>query len=210
MGWTLPPCCAECSTWTAARSLAIHMEAARPQRLLPRSLRFDVRWRSTRGGALSPAFLVCVLLLPSRGKRNPTQGSMGRACRYALPEDSAALCGWRTRAPLLVLGSHDWNIPNERGELACGGDAQRAVLSAARLRCACSRASPPWPAAAVLFQHAGCGPCGCTCALAIGKPTRRFAILAACCHVQVLPRADNWRWCDAAGHRWLLAQHVCR
>lgn len=53
---------------------------------------------------------------------------------YALPEDSAALCGWRTRAPLLVLGSHDWNIPNERGELTCGGDAQRAVLNAARLR----------------------------------------------------------------------------
>lgn len=53
--------------------------------------------------------------------------------RGALPEDCAALSrgAWLTRAPMLVLGSHDWNTPNAKGELPCHGKRQEAVLAAA-------------------------------------------------------------------------------
>ena len=47
---------------------------------------------------------------------------------------SCALTGWRTRAPVLILGSHDWNTPNLSGQLACGGEKQERVLDAARMR----------------------------------------------------------------------------
>ena len=53
---------------------------------------------------------------------------------HALPPESCALTGWRTRAPVLILGSHDWNTPNLSGQLACGGEKQERVLDAARMR----------------------------------------------------------------------------
>ncbi|KAF6266434.1 platelet-activating factor acetylhydrolase, isoform II-domain-containing protein [Scenedesmus sp. NREL 46B-D3] len=43
-----------------------------------------------------------------------------------LPSGGAALSGWRTRSPLLVLGSQDWNT----GKMWCGGDRQAAVFKA--------------------------------------------------------------------------------
>lgn len=53
----------------------------------------------------------------------------------ALPPQSAALTGWATRAPVLVIGSHDWNIPDAvTGEMKCGAAQQRRLLEAARIR----------------------------------------------------------------------------
>ena len=55
-------------------------------------------------------------------------------CRGALPEDSAALNGWQTDAPLLVMGSHTWNTPNDKGRLFCDGVRQERVFKAAASR----------------------------------------------------------------------------
>ncbi|KAF8056475.1 Ranbp10 [Scenedesmus sp. PABB004] len=44
-----------------------------------------------------------------------------------LPEKSAALNGWRTSTPLLVIGSQDWNQPET---MFCGGARQQAVFAA--------------------------------------------------------------------------------
>lgn len=52
----------------------------------------------------------------------------------ALPPESAALSNWRTKSPILVMGSHDWNVPNSNGELLCGGARQESLLKAARIR----------------------------------------------------------------------------
>ncbi|EFJ50670.1 hypothetical protein VOLCADRAFT_120568 [Volvox carteri f. nagariensis] len=43
------------------------------------------------------------------------------------------LSRWRCPpgAPLLVIGSEDWNTPNAQGKLKCGGENQERVLSAA-------------------------------------------------------------------------------
>lgn len=53
-----------------------------------------------------------------------------------MPPEAAALSRWRTRAPLLVMPSHDWSVPNAAGQLACGTTQQAAVLEAAKPRCA--------------------------------------------------------------------------
>ena len=58
-------------------------------------------------------------------------------CRYAVPPEAAALQRWKTRAPLMVMGSHDWNVPNAWGHLSCGESRQNAILEAARARCGC-------------------------------------------------------------------------
>lgn len=52
----------------------------------------------------------------------------------ALPAESAALSGWRTKNPILVVGSHDWNIPDPNGQLKCDGKRQEAVLNACKIR----------------------------------------------------------------------------
>lgn len=64
-----------------------------------------------------------------------------RACgttpnpRAALPRDGTALKRWKTTSPLLICGSWVWNtdIPPKP---CCGYEEQRAVLSAAKRRCA--------------------------------------------------------------------------
>ncbi|BDA43924.1 Platelet-activating factor acetylhydrolase [Coccomyxa sp. Obi] len=52
----------------------------------------------------------------------------------ALPADSPALLGWKTDSPLLVMGSHTWNTPNEKGRLFCDGVRQPRVFAAAASR----------------------------------------------------------------------------
>lgn len=51
---------------------------------------------------------------------------------YAVYPESAALERFQTRTPLLIVGSHDWNVPNAWGTLSCGGERQLKVLTAAR------------------------------------------------------------------------------
>ena len=48
--------------------------------------------------------------------------------------NSPALRQWRTRSPLLILGSHDWNTPQEGDGLKCGGELQEALMRAATPR----------------------------------------------------------------------------
>eukprot|EP00891_Asterochloris_glomerata_P008480 jgi/Astpho2/8480/fgenesh1_pg.00125_%23_4_t len=52
----------------------------------------------------------------------------------ALLADQDVLMRWRTPSPLLIMGSHTWNTPNEKGELKCGGPRQDQILEAARHR----------------------------------------------------------------------------
>ena len=52
-------------------------------------------------------------------------------CWGALLPDQAALEGWTTQSPLLVMGSHTWNTPNEKGRLFCDGERQEEVFAAA-------------------------------------------------------------------------------
>ena len=52
----------------------------------------------------------------------------------ALPSESAALRGWRTKNPLLVVGSHDWNVPGSDGQLKCDGKRQASVLNACKIK----------------------------------------------------------------------------
>jgi hypothetical protein len=52
----------------------------------------------------------------------------------ALPEDVTCLDTWRTKAPLLVMGSHDWNVPNLQGELICWPERQNRIFNAAKVR----------------------------------------------------------------------------
>jgi platelet-activating factor acetylhydrolase len=52
----------------------------------------------------------------------------------ALEERSDALIGWKTRNPIFILGSHDWNEPNQNGGLLCNGERQNLVLDACRIR----------------------------------------------------------------------------
>lgn len=50
----------------------------------------------------------------------------------ALFPDTAALNqSFDTNTPLLVIGSHDWNIPNVFGQILCGPERQMRVLKAA-------------------------------------------------------------------------------
>ncbi len=65
--------------------------------------------------------------------RNTTAAPCG--CRGALLADQDVLMRWRTPSPLLIMGSHTWNTPNEKGELKCGGPRQDQILEAARHRC---------------------------------------------------------------------------
>ena len=51
--------------------------------------------------------------------------------RFGMVPESPALQQWRTRSPLLILGSHDWNTPREGEDLKCGGKLQAALLPAA-------------------------------------------------------------------------------
>lgn len=53
---------------------------------------------------------------------------------YAVFPESPALRRFQTRTPLLIMGSHDWNVPNAYGQLSCGGERQQAILSAAKVR----------------------------------------------------------------------------
>ena len=55
-------------------------------------------------------------------------------CRGALLADQAALEQWKTNSPILIMGSHKWNTPNARGQLACGGERQARLLQAVRYR----------------------------------------------------------------------------
>ncbi len=55
-------------------------------------------------------------------------------CRGALLADQAALEQWKTSSPLLIMGSHRWNIPNSKGQIACGGERQAKLLQAVRYR----------------------------------------------------------------------------
>ena len=52
----------------------------------------------------------------------------------ALDEGSDALIGWKTRSPIFILGSHDWNKPSQNGGLLCNGERQQLVLDACRIR----------------------------------------------------------------------------
>jgi hypothetical protein len=52
--------------------------------------------------------------------------------RTLLPEGSATLEGWRSSAPLLIMGSHEWNTPDAAGNLSCNGKRQERVLAAAQ------------------------------------------------------------------------------
>jgi hypothetical protein len=63
-----------------------------------------------------------------------------------MPSEAAALEAWQTRAPLLVMGSHDWNVPNAWGNLSCGESRQNAILTAAKARCSRSLVAqlPHW------------------------------------------------------------------
>ena len=50
---------------------------------------------------------------------------------YALPLDSPALVGWRSRVPLLAVASHDWYTQTDaRGELLCSSSRQAAIFEA--------------------------------------------------------------------------------
>ena len=53
------------------------------------------------------------------------------ARRGALLPGQAALEGWATSAPLLVLGSQTWNTPDAKGRLFCNGDKQDMVFASA-------------------------------------------------------------------------------
>ena len=55
-------------------------------------------------------------------------------CRGALLADQAALEQWKTNSPILIMGSHKWNTPNGKGQLACGGERQARLLQAVRYR----------------------------------------------------------------------------
>eukprot|EP00208_Stichococcus_sp_RCC1054_P001407 CAMPEP_0206139326 /NCGR_PEP_ID=MMETSP1473-20131121/5532_1 /ASSEMBLY_ACC=CAM_ASM_001109 /TAXON_ID=1461547 /ORGANISM="Stichococcus sp, Strain RCC1054" /LENGTH=591 /DNA_ID=CAMNT_0053533067 /DNA_START=242 /DNA_END=2017 /DNA_ORIENTATION=- len=49
-----------------------------------------------------------------------------------MPPDSAALKQWRTRTPMLVIGSHAWNTPyNDDGHIVAGHVQQPKILKAA-------------------------------------------------------------------------------
>jgi dienelactone hydrolase len=52
----------------------------------------------------------------------------------ALPEEAMCLDKWRTKAPLLVMGSHDWNVPNLQGEMLCGPERQNKIFNAVKVR----------------------------------------------------------------------------
>lgn len=52
----------------------------------------------------------------------------------ALLADQAALEQWKTNSPILIMGSHRWNIPNARGQIAAGGERQAKLLQAVRYR----------------------------------------------------------------------------
>lgn len=50
----------------------------------------------------------------------------------AVPPQSPALERWKTHTPLLVIGSDAWNKPyNDKGDIICGRDLQRKILTAA-------------------------------------------------------------------------------
>ncbi len=53
---------------------------------------------------------------------------------YALPPERKVLEAFQTQTPLLIMGSHDWNVPNAFGEMTCGAERQLQVLEAARIR----------------------------------------------------------------------------
>ena len=55
-----------------------------------------------------------------------------------MPPESAALKRWRTRTPVLIIGSHAWNTPyNDDGHIIAGHEQQPRVLKAAHSdRCA--------------------------------------------------------------------------
>ena len=55
-------------------------------------------------------------------------------CRGALLADQAALEQWKTNSPILIMGSHRWNIPNARGQIAAGRERQAKLLQAVRYR----------------------------------------------------------------------------
>ena len=49
----------------------------------------------------------------------------------ALYPESSALTSFKSKCALLILGSHDWNVPNVFGEFMCGIERQQAVMKAA-------------------------------------------------------------------------------
>ena len=53
------------------------------------------------------------------------------ARRGALLPGQAALEGWTTSSPLLVLGSQTWNTPDTKGRIFCNGDKQDMVFASA-------------------------------------------------------------------------------
>lgn len=76
----------------------------------------------------------CAILTVSQlplGQAHVSSDGGGVRCRGALLPDQAALEGWTTSSPLLVMGSHTWNTPNEKGQLFCGGERQEQVFASA-------------------------------------------------------------------------------
>eukprot|EP00198_Chlamydomonas_reinhardtii_P001482 XP_001690818.1 predicted protein [Chlamydomonas reinhardtii] len=47
------------------------------------------------------------------------------------PEEWPTLQRWTNAAPMMIIGSHDWNTPGIDGKLKCGGENQERVLAAA-------------------------------------------------------------------------------
>ena len=82
-----------------------------------------------------PCSVCGTRLLANLSKLFQSTTSAPCACRGALLADQDVLLRWQTPSPLLIMGSHTWNTPNERGELKCGGPRQEQILEAARHRC---------------------------------------------------------------------------
>lgn len=61
-------------------------------------------------------------------------------CRGQIPPESPSRTAWRTDGPLLILGSHAWNIPDDKGRIYCDGKGQALVMHASTLRCDCTAA----------------------------------------------------------------------
>lgn len=81
-----------------------------------------------------------------RSIRAQGEGENGtpRGRRVGMPPGAAALDRWRTRTPLLIIGSHAWNTPyNDHGHITAGHEQQPRVLKAAHGDGWAGRPSPP-------------------------------------------------------------------
>ncbi|KAK9802826.1 hypothetical protein WJX73_003281 [Symbiochloris irregularis] len=51
-----------------------------------------------------------------------------------IPPESPARTAWQTDSPLLILGSHAWNVPDDKGRIYCDGKGQSLVMHSSTLR----------------------------------------------------------------------------